>query len=435
MNKKRIFLISSLILITGILVVTAATISHSSSKVLVTFGNYKMSLQEASNEGTGGYLVQGVAPPASSGEITSLSDGHDASEIWVSVDGTESTLQTALDGSGLCGSTAITGYDDYNLNPGHLATEIPYGTSNLQAAIDAGDFCACDLSCAPYTCESQNTKVVMESNGGIKFTWEEAEGTITDYYATLYQNGALYDFKWTDGALEWSPGISLPTGDYEIGVRPLTLKGLGPLKSIPFKIGGCEGACSETCSNLGYECGTHTVCLESFDCGTTCGDSNKKCDENGKCVPKVYTLTFPNGHQMKTRSLGVAIAFWAKGSPASISVNGAVTDYQTGGVTTIATLNLGANANTIYLISNKGDTDECGCASSHDGVAGKIYAYDPDLPIADENLFSYRFVTSGNQILSHGAGNCPDGYVYTPACGGDSCCATQFQTTITVTYD
>ena len=113
---------------------------HDAEHVLVTINSYTMSLQEAVD---GGYLVDGANPPSQDG-TTSVSSGHTGDKIWVSVDGSEMSLQDAISTT-LCGSTPTTSYNNPKPNPGHYATEIEItidgSEMSLQDAIDNGEFC------------------------------------------------------------------------------------------------------------------------------------------------------------------------------------------------------------------------------------------------------------------------------------------------------
>lgn len=54
--------------------------------------------------------------------------------------------------------------------------------------------------------------------------------------------------------------------------------------------GGC--VCADTCSSLGYECGSQTVCSGIADCGTCTGDDT--CS-NGICIPPLQTCSQQGG--------------------------------------------------------------------------------------------------------------------------------------------
>ena len=146
-SKKKIlyFSLGIFILVSGIFAVNAliAGTCHAPTNVLVTLEGKTMTLQEAIS---GGYLNDGAVSPLDS-ITTFLSVGHLPSEIWISVDGTENTLDYFLSNSlSLCDPTPQTAiYLQPKPNPGHLASEIQYdATRNLQQAIDQGVFCCVD---------------------------------------------------------------------------------------------------------------------------------------------------------------------------------------------------------------------------------------------------------------------------------------------------
>lgn len=132
--RERIFLAFVFLLCVSFI----GAYSHAEPEVLISFGNgFMANLNESSSNG---FLFSGGAP--SLDYSTSLLDnfGHDSSQVWVSVDGVESTLEDALNGAGLCGNSSVP-YAS-GLSAGHFADEIDYpGYSDFQAAIDSGEFC------------------------------------------------------------------------------------------------------------------------------------------------------------------------------------------------------------------------------------------------------------------------------------------------------
>ena len=167
-QKALYFSLGILILVAGIFAVNALIegTRHAQTNILVTIDDtYTMTLQEAIN---GNYLNQGATLPTSSG-TTTLSVGHNPNEIWVYVNQNEMTLQNAIDTVGLCGnSNPKDSYTNYNLNPGHLASEIQYdATQNLQQAIDEGVFCCEDSTWTPATSTvCSGTSFTQTSNCG-----------------------------------------------------------------------------------------------------------------------------------------------------------------------------------------------------------------------------------------------------------------------------
>ncbi len=166
LKKRQIYIIFiSLILLTGILIVSAAInvdktkAYHSGSNVNLSItGSSERNLQQVinSNRLMGGYNYGSSSAP---------NPGHNASEIWVSVNGNEKTLQNALI-TGLCGNgTLTTKYSTPNLLVYQYANEINITISetemSLQNAIDTGKFCSswATGSCTG-TCGGTGTRTV-----------------------------------------------------------------------------------------------------------------------------------------------------------------------------------------------------------------------------------------------------------------------------------
>ncbi|MCK5043814.1 hypothetical protein KAR52_02330 [Candidatus Pacearchaeota archaeon] len=151
--KKRYInvILSLLILIIGIFAVYAVVDKtkawHPADNILIDVGGNPMTLQEAISNNV---FVEGTTTGYTSPAPTS---SHSDDEIWVSIDGSEKTLMSAIAiTDGLCGSSPTTSYSSA-LNPGHLANEIELSTGeSFQDAIDNGDFCV--YECVPDTCES-----------------------------------------------------------------------------------------------------------------------------------------------------------------------------------------------------------------------------------------------------------------------------------------
>ena len=118
----------------------SSAVMHPASDFKISVAGSSMTLQQAAD---GGYL-KGESSYASSSSI--LMGQHDASQIWVSVNGAEKTLLAALSFgvNGLCGSSSSS-YSSASIpNPSHLATEINLSSGkSLQAAIDESSFCQC----------------------------------------------------------------------------------------------------------------------------------------------------------------------------------------------------------------------------------------------------------------------------------------------------
>ena len=68
--------------------------------------------------------------------------------------------------------------------------------------------------------------------------------------------------------------------------------------------GQCVVTCTDTCSSLGYVCGTHTICGVSTNCGTC--TSPAVCNSSGQCVTTCTPAT--------CSSLGKSCGTWANGT-------------------------------------------------------------------------------------------------------------------------
>src|SRR3989339_19714 len=156
-NKLIIFI--SLMLVTGVIIGLAVpNPGHNSDIVEFSLGGSRMTLQQAIN---GEKFLTSL--PGTVADIVPQNNGHTAKDIWVSVNGVERTLEDSLKmNKGLCGSSAVaySGKKD----PGHLASEIKMTIEDnemtLQNAINVGKFCAvwtpsawggCSASCGGGT--------------------------------------------------------------------------------------------------------------------------------------------------------------------------------------------------------------------------------------------------------------------------------------------
>ncbi len=179
MKKKSCIyvIVGLLILIIGIFFISAILITnnwHDASNILVEVDGFSMDLQEAI---TNDAFVDGATASGIT-EVPVL--GHNFNEIWVSVDGDEKTLESALSRPfGLCGSIPTI---QYLSNPSslayHFANEIEvFSGTSLQDTIDNGVFC-----CVPETCASLDYNCGTADNG--------CEGTLScgTCYPYLCQN-------------------------------------------------------------------------------------------------------------------------------------------------------------------------------------------------------------------------------------------------------
>lgn len=137
--------------ITAILILVLGVISaysssgndHGGGSILVKINSYFMTLQEAIS---GEYLVDNGAVPFFNLTTQIFGNSHDFDNIYVSVDGVESSLNDAIEGSGLCGaSVSLYGLE---IIFGHSGNDINITIGgvdkSLQDAINDGDFCSDD---------------------------------------------------------------------------------------------------------------------------------------------------------------------------------------------------------------------------------------------------------------------------------------------------
>ena len=112
---------------------------NSGDQVYVSVNGTQSTLQQAIDAGRlkGSSFTVGNVNPSSV-----PNPGHGFDEIWVSINGNEKTLKQALSSGGLCGTSSPTTTFSGDANPGHRATEIEVsagGTKSLQDAINSGD--------------------------------------------------------------------------------------------------------------------------------------------------------------------------------------------------------------------------------------------------------------------------------------------------------
>ncbi len=171
------------ILLMGLSFVSSAVIFPASNVSLKVAGTDR-TLQYASDNG---YLL-GAAASYSSATLIQKGQ-HDASQIWVNVNGNEKTLLNALSAlGGLCGSGAYNAYLGPVPNPGHVATEVIFSSGlSLQSRINAGTFCisyswaTSSWSGCPASCGGSRTRTVScQRNDGTTVTDSFCTGTKPD---------------------------------------------------------------------------------------------------------------------------------------------------------------------------------------------------------------------------------------------------------------
>ena len=175
LKKRYLYIIAGLLtLFAGVFVINAAVNKakawHFANDILITIGDFEGSLQQAIDE----EYILGLPNLTQAYSQLIPNPGHGADVIWVSVDGSETTLQNAISTIGLCGSFSIASYTSVDIPiQSHFASEIEISSGkSLQDAIDEGDFCCVqDCTCASDTCVGDTC---IDSNCG-----EACEGNKT----------------------------------------------------------------------------------------------------------------------------------------------------------------------------------------------------------------------------------------------------------------
>lgn len=189
MKKRGVYVLVSLILISGILIVSATLNSaHLPEDIKLFLNGNEKTFQEAIEEN----LL--VNHPTIGPSLSTFLFSHSPEEIWIKAGNTESTLKDSITSGRLCsgGNDFPTTSYTNTISLGHYANEIGYNGGTLQSAADVGNICS---------------------------------------------------------------------------------------------------QCAETCSNLGYSCGTQTVCGEQVNCGTCL--TYQYCSTSAKCECESFTC--PSG--------------------------------------------------------------------------------------------------------------------------------------------
>ena len=136
-NLKKWYVVSGLVIFTLLIGIIAinATIMHSGHDFEISIDGADESLQNIITEN------DFTIPHTYTMPSTIPDPGHGPDEIWVSVNGSEMTLQDAISTTGLCGITSpTTSYSSPDIpNPIHFATEIDVSSgTTLQDAINSG---------------------------------------------------------------------------------------------------------------------------------------------------------------------------------------------------------------------------------------------------------------------------------------------------------
>ncbi len=156
-TKKRHIIIGIIFVLTFIFViifinaiVDKTTAWHSANDILISIDGSEMTLQNAIDNN----MFIGL-PKISQPYIQSIPDqGHGSDRIWVSIGGSEMTLQESISTIGLCGNSPTSSYSN-SINLGHLASEIEVSVSgfvmSLQDAIDSGQLVSVNGGWSPWS--------------------------------------------------------------------------------------------------------------------------------------------------------------------------------------------------------------------------------------------------------------------------------------------
>jgi len=154
--KKGGLIFSLILLFISISFVNASGGTHSSTSVSLSIDSI------AKNPDS--ILISNLVGSHTYAAGTSPDPGHNANQIWVSVQDGEMTLLSALQSTHkLCPASPIkTLYTSASIpNPSHLATEINLASGKtFQKAINDGDYC-----CVPKTCSSLGISCGSASDG------------------------------------------------------------------------------------------------------------------------------------------------------------------------------------------------------------------------------------------------------------------------------
>lgn len=166
MKKRRGYVLVSLILIFGILIVSATLNSaHLPGDIKLLLNGNEKTLQEAIS---GNLLVN---YPTIESSLSTFLFSHSPEEIWIKAGNTESTLKDSITSGRLCsgGNSAPTTSYSTQITIGHYANEIDYNGGTLQSAADAGSICTqCTETCSNlgYSCGTQTVCGKQVNCGG-----------------------------------------------------------------------------------------------------------------------------------------------------------------------------------------------------------------------------------------------------------------------------
>lgn len=143
---KKVAILVSIILFSSIItsyVLSLPSPGHGGDQILISTNNGYLNFQQSLSQG----LLNGTISLNNLGSQISNVIGHKANEIWVKVNGTERTLQDAINNGSLCCSSCA-GDSTYStsLSYGHYANQILISNlsgqeKTLQKSIDDKDFC------------------------------------------------------------------------------------------------------------------------------------------------------------------------------------------------------------------------------------------------------------------------------------------------------
>ena len=209
MNKRMIysgiFFVLLMLLVTSALVNTSISKWEPSNAISTSIGN----LQEVISSD-----ILRTADKNSVLDFPALNPGHNLSEVWVSVNGSEMTFEDAIQNTDLCGiANPRTTYLN-PLDPGHLGTEVEISTGkSLQDAINNGSLvgnwgywssCTADYKTRACFCGTDGSSVCPGSSTEFCGTW--LYNQVHTAWNCTQAGGSVYSYS-----PPCPPGYSCPT--------------------------------------------------------------------------------------------------------------------------------------------------------------------------------------------------------------------------------
>tara|TARA_Y100000034_G_C6876321_1_gene400836 strand:+ start:785 stop:1747 length:963 start_codon:yes stop_codon:yes gene_type:complete len=216
-NKKFYNLVFSFLIVLVFVLLVYASVNknyqwHSEDKIYVSINGSEGTLQQAIDNN----LLKG--PSISAGNLSSpiSNPGHDFNYIWVSINGDEETLKNSLS-TGLCGISSPTTSYSSGVVVGHFATEIEITVGNetksLQDAINDGGLAKINGNWSNWGNCSEGVKTRTCTNPSPFCGGTECVGNLTSTLGCSIDlvNGIHTDIDCTDAG----GGVHNITGDIQ----------------------------------------------------------------------------------------------------------------------------------------------------------------------------------------------------------------------------